>query len=97
VIELDDLPLTARGDYGLALGPAAARNDTLRAWASRYVRLVLERSGGNKREACRALDISYHTLVAYLRFPLPEDDDAGQAPAPEAAGAVVECDSEVGV
>ena len=44
------------------------RNDTLRAWGSRYVRLVLERSGRNKRKACRALGISYHTLQAYLRY-----------------------------
>jgi hypothetical protein len=29
---------------------------------------VLERSGQNKRRACRALGISYHTLQAYLRY-----------------------------
>jgi transcriptional regulator with PAS, ATPase and Fis domain len=44
------------------------RDDTLRAWGSRYVRLVLERSGRNKRKACRALGISYHTLQSYLRY-----------------------------
>jgi hypothetical protein len=43
--------------------------------AGRYARLVLERSHGNKREACRVLDISYHTLQAYLRFPM--DREAG--------------------
>jgi transcriptional regulator with PAS, ATPase and Fis domain len=42
--------------------------DTLRAWGSRYVRLVLERSGRNKRKACRSLGISYHTLQAYLQY-----------------------------
>jgi len=31
---------------------------------------VLERAQGNKREACRVLDISYHTLQAYLRYPI---------------------------
>jgi hypothetical protein len=31
---------------------------------------VLERCQGNKREACRVLDISYHTLQAYLRYPV---------------------------
>jgi hypothetical protein len=36
---------------------------------------VLERCGGNKREACRALDISYHTLQAYLRYPSASADD----------------------
>jgi hypothetical protein len=29
---------------------------------------VFERCGRNKRKACRLLDISYHTLQAYLRF-----------------------------
>ena len=32
------------------------------------MQLVLERSGRNKRKACHALDISYHTLQAYLRY-----------------------------
>jgi DNA-binding NtrC family response regulator len=73
VIELDDLPPTVRGDYHAALGPALRRNDTLRAWTSRYARLVLDRCQGNKREACRVLDISYHTLQAYLRFPWQEE------------------------
>ena len=39
-----------------------------RGFFSRYVGLVLERSGRNKRKACRALGISYHTLQAYLRY-----------------------------
>jgi len=40
----------------------------MRAWGSRYARLVLEKNAGNKRQACRALDISYHTLNSYLRY-----------------------------
>jgi hypothetical protein len=32
---------------------------------------VLERCGGNKREACRVLGISYHTLQAYVKTPIP--------------------------
>jgi DNA-binding NtrC family response regulator len=75
VLELDDLPATVRGDYATALGPSLRRNDSLRAWTSRYARLVLDRCHGNKREACRVLDISYHTLQAYLRFPWLEDRD----------------------
>jgi transcriptional regulator with PAS, ATPase and Fis domain len=67
-IEVDDLPLGLRGTYGDVLLPSMERRDTLRAWGSRYVRLVLERSGRNKRKACRALGISYHTLQAYLRY-----------------------------
>jgi transcriptional regulator with PAS, ATPase and Fis domain len=66
-VELDDLPPTVRGDYGLVLEPALRRQETLRTWAARYARLVLERAGGNRREAARQLGISYHTLVVYLR------------------------------
>ena len=58
-----------RGDYALALAPSLDRRDTLRGWAGRYVRLALERTNGNKRAACQMLDISYHTLQAYLRRP----------------------------
>jgi two-component system response regulator HydG len=78
VIELDDLPSAIRGDYAAALAPSLRRNDTLRAWASRYARMVLDRSHGNKREACRVLDISYHTLQSYLRFPI--HDPAAREP-----------------
>ena len=83
VIELDDLPATLRGDYADALGPALQRNDSLRAWTSRYARLVLARCAGNKREACRVLDISYHTLQAYLRFPVHDPPGAESNPAPD--------------
>jgi transcriptional regulator with PAS, ATPase and Fis domain len=67
-IELDDLPPLVRGDYDAVVQPSLERGDTMRAWGSRYARLVLERHGGNKAEACRTLGISYHTLNAYLRF-----------------------------
>ena len=67
-IRLDDLPASLRGDYGDIIMPSAQDDDTMRAWGSRYARLMLERSRGNKREACRRLGISYHTLNAYLRF-----------------------------
>jgi transcriptional regulator with PAS, ATPase and Fis domain len=67
-IEVDDLPIRIRDGFDDVLLPSMVRNDTLRAWGSRYVRLVLERSGRNKRKACRALGISYHTLQAYLRY-----------------------------
>ncbi len=88
VIELDDLPSTVRGDYATTVGPSLRRNDSLRAWASRYVRLVLDRCAGNKREACRALDISYHTLQSYLRFPVHDPAAPDQEPgAPGAADA----------
>ena len=65
---LDDLPPQVRGQYGEVLAPALAASDSMRAWASRYARLVFERCGRNKRQASRLLDISYHTLDAYLRY-----------------------------
>ena len=99
MIELEDLPPTVKGDYGVSLGPARGRNDTLRAWATRYVRLIVERVHGNKREACRALGISYHTLQAYLKAAdadtvlvddqAPEDVDANDV-APGMAATVAE-------
>ncbi len=70
VIELDDLPATVRGDHAAVLGPSLDRGDTLRAWGSRYAKLVVDRCQGNKRKACRILGISYHTLQSYLRFRL---------------------------
>jgi DNA-binding NtrC family response regulator len=79
-IELDDLPPTVLGDYGASLSPSLARNDTLRAWAARYARLVVARSDGNRRKAARALGISYHTLQSYLRFPIFEAQPAGDDP-----------------
>ncbi|MGE5246381.1 MAG: sigma-54 interaction domain-containing protein [Betaproteobacteria bacterium] len=69
VITLEDLPSAVCGDYATVLAPSLARGESLRAWAGRYARLVLDRCGGNKREACRVLSISYHTLQAYLRPP----------------------------
>jgi transcriptional regulator with PAS, ATPase and Fis domain len=70
VIELDDLPSIVRGDYAEVLLPSLGRADTLRAWGSRYARLVLDRCRGNKRETARLLGITYHTLNGYLRYPL---------------------------
>jgi DNA-binding NtrC family response regulator len=67
-IEVEDLPPQVRGDYPEILGPSLAANESMRAWGSRYARLVYERCGKNKRRAARTLGISYHTLDAYLRF-----------------------------
>jgi transcriptional regulator with PAS, ATPase and Fis domain len=83
VLELDDLPPTVRGDYAVTMAPSLDRRETLRTWASRYARLVLDRTNGNKRAACRVLDISYHTLQAYLRHAM----DVGVAAAcPDSRG-----------
>ncbi|MFN2445799.1 MAG: sigma 54-interacting transcriptional regulator [Vicinamibacterales bacterium] len=75
-IGLDDLPVSLRGAYGEVLMPAMQASDTMRAWGSRYARLVLERSNRNKRQACRVLGITYHTLNAYLDYRAPEANAA---------------------
>jgi len=79
VIELDDLPSAVRGDFTEVLMPSLRGRDTMRAWGSRYARLVLDRTGGNKREASRVLGISYHTLNSYLRFPLRQQNASAAA------------------
>jgi transcriptional regulator with PAS, ATPase and Fis domain len=66
-IEIDDLPPQVRGEYNQVVTPSVEAGDSMRAWGSRYARLVWERCGRNKRRACKALDISYHTLQGYLR------------------------------
>ena len=71
-IALDDLPIALRGAYGEVLMPAVVANDTMRAWGSRYARLVLEKCQRNKRQTCAVLDISYHTLNAYLNYRVRE-------------------------
>jgi len=70
-IEVDDLPKRLRKPYRDVLEASMHEHDTLRVWGSRYVRLVLDRNGSNKRAACRSLGISYHTLQAYLRYAQP--------------------------
>ena len=58
-LELDDLPPALRGGYADASCPSLrAAIESMRAWGSRYARLVLERCGNNKRQACRELRIS---------------------------------------
>ncbi len=81
-IDLDDLPPAIRGDYADILLPSLTRGETLRAWGSRYARLILERCAQNKRQACRKLGISYHTLQAYLRY-RPAREMAGRRDVPE--------------
>ena len=65
-ITLVDLPADITKEYRDILIEVPNRNDSLRVWSSRYVRLVLERCGGNKRRACSVLDITFHTLQSYL-------------------------------
>jgi transcriptional regulator with PAS, ATPase and Fis domain len=66
-LEVDDLPPALLGGYEDIILPSIRRRDTMRDWAGRYARLVLERCQNNKRRACRELGISYHTLQAHLK------------------------------
>ena len=84
-IGLDDLPPSLTREYAEVLEPSVSRTDTMRAWGSRYARLVLERCDRNKRQACEVLGISYHTLQSYLRHRPVEG-----APAAATASAVRE-------
>jgi hypothetical protein len=72
VIELDDLPPTVRVGYAEAILPSLMAQRSMRAWASRYAKAVLDQCQGNKRAAARALSISYHTLIAHLKYPAHE-------------------------
>jgi DNA-binding NtrC family response regulator len=67
-IAIADLPEALRTESAEAICDALNRDDSMRAWGSRYARLVLDRCHQNKRKACRVLDISYHTLVSYLQW-----------------------------
>ena len=73
----EDLPPRVTGEYAERLLPSLVRDDSMRAWGSRYARLVLDRCDNNKRKACEVLGISYHTLQSYLRYPRPT---AGKRP-----------------
>jgi transcriptional regulator with PAS, ATPase and Fis domain len=68
VITVSDLPNEITQEYRDLLYDVPDGDASLRAWSSRYVRLVLERAGGNKRRACDVLGISYHTLQAHLGY-----------------------------
>ncbi|MCR4375419.1 MAG: sigma-54 dependent transcriptional regulator [Acidobacteria bacterium] len=67
-LHVEDLPALVTRQYQDVLKGAPAGPDSLRAWSSRYVRLVLDQCEGNKTRACRRLDISYHTLRSHLQF-----------------------------
>jgi transcriptional regulator with PAS, ATPase and Fis domain len=76
-----DLPSTVTRSYREVLGADnSAAHESLRAWSSRYVRLVLDQCDGNKRRACDRLDISYHTLRAYIQFAQGAASGDGRTP-----------------
>lgn len=66
IIRLAHLPPAVTRRFEEVLAPALVEQASLREVATRYVRLVSQRCGHNRQEACRLLGISYHTLRAYL-------------------------------
>jgi two-component system NtrC family response regulator len=71
LVTVTDLPGEITQEYRDLLYVVPGRDDSLRAWSSRYARLVLERAQGNKRRACDVLGISYHTLQSHLDYDAP--------------------------
>jgi transcriptional regulator with PAS, ATPase and Fis domain len=90
-LQLADLPPALLTGYAENLIPSVHRDETMRAWGSRYARLVLERCDNNKRRACRELGISYHTLQGYIRFrPEQERPKRPLVPPPTGDGGLLE-------
>ena len=86
-IGLVDLPGAVTGQHAVNLEPSLARDESMRAWGSRYARIVLDRCGNNKRRACDVLGISFHTLQSYLRYGRRAGpDSAPAAPLPGRGG-----------
>jgi DNA-binding NtrC family response regulator len=69
-VELEDLPDEITAPYSRVLAIVPGPDESLRAWSSRYVRYVLDRCNGNKKQACDVLGITYHTLQTYLGYSL---------------------------
>jgi two-component system, NtrC family, response regulator HydG len=67
-VTVTDLPGEISKDYRDLLLEVPGRDDSLKAWTCRYVRLVLDRCDGNKKRACDELAISYHTLQSHLDY-----------------------------
>jgi transcriptional regulator with PAS, ATPase and Fis domain len=91
VITAADLPPEISREYGDGSRAIERRDDSLRAWTSRYVRLVLERCDNNKRRACEILDISYRTLKTHLDY----DSARTQLTGAEVTAAISEAGSGV--
>lgn len=67
-ITLEHLPPAVAAHHKEFLLPSLEEGASLRLLQSRYARITLQRCGNNKRQACRVLGITYHTLQAHLRF-----------------------------
>ena len=79
-IQLSDLPPRVCGRYAEVLAPSVKARESMRAWGSRYAKLMFERCGRNKRATARVLGLSYHTLEAYLRYGSVSRTSAAKVP-----------------
>ena len=87
----DSEPSAAALDAAVALMRAIDRNEPVRAVASRYARLVLQRCAGRKGVASRVLGIQHQTLGKYLRYPVDDDSRRMQvAEATHGSGRIVQ-------
>ena len=65
-LALGDIPDELKHDGLRFLHDALLQEQTLAQVNKTYVRIVLEHVHGNKKEACRILDINYRTLQRKL-------------------------------
>ena len=65
-IDLADLPPDLIEQSDNFLDKALADELTLEEISRIYVRMVLDQKGGNKKEACKSLNINYRTLMGKL-------------------------------
>jgi len=67
-IDLTDLPPDLIEQSDNFLDKALANELTLEEVSRIYTRMVLEEKGGNKKEACKLLDVNYRTLMRKLQL-----------------------------
>jgi DNA-binding NtrC family response regulator len=67
-IDIKDLPADVIEASDNFLNKALANELTLEAVSKIYVQMVLDLKNGNKKEACRLLDINYRTLIKKLKY-----------------------------
>jgi DNA-binding NtrC family response regulator len=87
-ILVSDLPPEVSKVYEDVMNETPGQAESLRAWSSRYVRLVLERCEGNKSRACMTLDISYRCLQSHLEYDIGTPRLTVTAPALDPAASV---------
>lgn len=65
-IDIENLPPDVLEETDNFLDKALANELTLEEVSKIYVKMVLEQKRGNKKEACKLLDINYRTLMGKI-------------------------------